>query len=217
VFQDLFNTGTLGPQWNVSNEASVEGGGSFRPSQIDMSQTVLRMAVTQDGTTAGSVGAELELNQQFGYGTYEWVMRAASTSPTSTGVGVAKSGQISSTFQYSGGNPVPTEIDAPEIEGQFPNTVEYTTFVNGVRADFSSTTLANPEAGFHAYKYIWGPGYINFYIDNVPTFTSITNVPTQPAFPIANLWGTNSTSFGGVATVGTRYMYISSFKYWNQF
>ena len=216
TYEDDFNTGVLSSDWLVSNRTGVEGGGSFSPGNIDMSQGLLRMKVTQDGTTAGSVGAEIQLKKAFGYGTYEWTMRAASTSATSGGAGTAVSGQISSTFQYSGGSPVPTEIDAAEIEGQNPNHIEYTTWLNGVRSDTGAATLANPEAAFHRYKYIWAPGRIDFYIDDVLQFTTTTNVPSAPAFPLANLWGTNSSAFGGVATAGvSRYMYVKSFKYWS--
>jgi hypothetical protein len=216
TYEDDFSTGTLSPDWIVSNRSGVEGGGAFAASQVDMSQGVLRLEVTQDGTTEGSVGAEIQLNQKFHFGTYEWTMRAASTSATKAGSGTAVSGQISSTFSYSGGSPANTEIDAPEIEGQHPNDVEYTTWLNGVRSDTGAVTLANPEAAFHRYKYVWARDSIKFYIDDVLVFTTTTNVPTNPAFPLINLWGTNSSSFGGVATAGvSRYMYVSSFKYWS--
>ena len=82
--------------------------------------------------------SEIQLNQKFGFGTYEWTMRPSSTSATKAGVGSAVSGQISSTFQYSGGSPPATEIDAPEIEGQHPSQLEYTTWLNGVRSDTST-------------------------------------------------------------------------------
>jgi hypothetical protein len=216
TFSETFNEGSLPSNWIATNRTGVEGGGSFSPSHISLSQGVLQMNVTQDGTTAGSVGAEIQLNRQFGYGTYSWSMQAAGTSATQGGSGSAVSGQISSTFQYSGGNPVGTEIDAPEIEGQFPTQIEYTTWLNGVRSDFHQTTLANPQNTYHVYKYVWSPGQIIFSLDGTPVATTTLNVPTAPAYPLANLWGTNSTSFGGLATAGvTRYMYINSFTYSN--
>jgi hypothetical protein len=216
AYSQNFSGSTIPTGWAATTATGVEGGGSFSPSHISFSQGVLQMNVTQDGTTAGSVGAEIEYNQLFGYGTYSWSMQAAGTSATQGGSGSAVSGQISSTFQYSGGNPSPTEIDAPEIEGQFPNQIEYTTWVNGIKSDFDQVTLSNPQNTYHVYKYIWAPGKIQFFIDGTSQFTTTTNVPTAPAHPIANLWGTNSTNFGGLATAGvTRYMYINNFTYSN--
>ena len=43
--------------WIVSNWGAP-GGGQFKPDHVDVSTGMLRLIVTQDGTTAGSVGGE---------------------------------------------------------------------------------------------------------------------------------------------------------------
>ena len=44
--------------------------------------------------------------------------------------------------------------------------------------------------------------------------THTRDLPTVPAPFLFNMWGTNKSSWGGMATIGpTRYMYISNFKY----
>ena len=72
--------------WIVSNWGAP-GGGQFKPDHVDLSSGMLRLIVTQDGTTAGSVGGEVQSRQLFGYGRYDFVVRASSTSPTPDGTG----------------------------------------------------------------------------------------------------------------------------------
>ena len=51
---------------------------------------MLRIKVTQTYNSSGgiaSVGGELQSKNALGFGTYEWVMRAASTSSTPNGSG----------------------------------------------------------------------------------------------------------------------------------
>ena len=55
-------------------------------------------------------------------------MRAASTSSTPNGSGYTVSGQISSGFIYV--NNSQTEIDSPEIEGQNPGTLWWTSWTS---------------------------------------------------------------------------------------
>jgi beta-glucanase (GH16 family) len=219
TFSDNFNTGTLSSNWIVSNYTSdnYAGAGSnvqFSPSAIDMSQGCLCIKLTQP-TAASSVGGELQLNQKFGYGTYSFTMRASSTSPIKGGAGNAVSGQISAVFNYlpdASYNSI-TEIDAPEIEGQHPNQLSYTSWVNGVQKAVE-VPFQSPEAGFHVYKYVWAAGKIDFYVDGMLVTSITSNVPTQAASPIINHWGTNSTGWGGVATPGVdRYMYVSNFTF----
>ena len=70
------------------------------------------------------------------------------------------------------------------------------------------------EAGFHHYKFVWVPGKIDYYIDGVLVSTHTSNLPSAPAYIMMNHWGTNSTGWGGLATVGVeRYLYVSSFNY----
>ena len=96
--------------WIVSNWGAP-GGGQFKPDHVDTSTGMLRLIVTQDGTTAGSVGGEVQSRQSFGYGRYDFVVRASSTSATPDGTGSSVSGQITGCFNFI--NDSETEIDAP--------------------------------------------------------------------------------------------------------
>ena len=53
-----------------------------------------------------------------------------------------------------------------------------------------------------------------FYIDGTQSAVSTTNIPSAPAAIDINLWGTNSTSFGGDQTLDVaRYMYVNGVTY----
>jgi endo-1,3-1,4-beta-glycanase ExoK len=218
-FSDSFSTGTLDPsKWLASNgfaPGSISGVnyGSFVPSNVDLSKGMLCLKLQQQQGSSGvlSVGGEIQSLTTYGYGTYEWVMRASSTSSTPTGAGAAVSGQISAGFSFV--NNSETEIDF-EIEGQSPDTVWMTNWISTAQKQYSSVFLASPEANFHHYKFVWIPGQITFYIDGVLVSTHTSNVPSTPAYVMVNHWGTNSTGWGGLATEGVeRYLYVSSFAY----
>ncbi len=227
TFQDTFNEGVLDTsKWVVSNyeNNNYAGGGSnvtFSPGNIDLSGGNLRMELTQP-TAGTSTGAEITTKLSFGYGTYEFSMRAGSTSPTSSGTGTTESGQISSTFIIH--NPPPsyasiTEIDAPEIEGLSARNdwIEWTVWKNSAATDPTPeyNVVTNPEDGFHRYKFVWSASSIKFYIDGVLKSTCTSGIPTVAAVIDVNFYGTNDTQWGGLATVGvTRYMYVNSVKFW---
>jgi len=227
TFQDTFDEGVLNTsKWVVSTYKSnnYAGGGSnvtFSRANVDLSGGNLRMELTQP-TADTSTGAEITTKLSFGYGTYEFSMRAGSTSPTSSGSGTTESGQISSTFIIH--NPPPTyasitEIDAPEIEGLSARNdkIEWTVWKNGTATDPTPEykVLLNPEDAFHTYKFVWSATSIKFYIDGVLKSTCTSGIPTIAAVIDINFYGTNDTKWGGLATVGvTRYMYVNSVKFW---
>ncbi len=216
TFFDNFSSGSLDTSKWIPSNWGAPGGGTFVPSNLDFSTGMLRIKVTQTYNSSGgiaSVGGELQSKQTLGFGTYEWVIRASSTSSTPTGSGVTVSGQISSGFVYV--NNSQTEIDSPEIEGQNPGTLWWTTWssVNTKQSTSSQAPFA-PEAGFHSYKCVWTPSSISFYVDGLLVSTHTGVVPQTPAYAMINHWGTNSTGWGGLATPNiTRYMFVRSFSF----
>lgn len=224
TFEDTF-TGTSinSRKWNVSNYTvnNYAGGGSdvtFSPINVKVDNG-LKMTLSQP-TAFTSSGAELTTVEKFGYGTYEFVMRAGSTSSTPTGIGETESGQISSTFIIY--DPPPsylsiTEIDAPEIEGvpSRSNEIEWTVWLDGSPTSPPPTILTNPADGFHTYAFTWSENMVQFYVDGRETQKVTSGVPSAPAVIDLNFYGTNNLEWGGVATVGvTRYMYIKSVAFW---
>ena len=216
TFYDDFSKGSLDTSKWIPSNWGAPGGGSFVPSYLDFSTGMLRIKVTQTYNSSGriaSVGGELQSKNALGFGTYEWVMRAASTSSTPKGSGYTVSGQISSGFIFV--NNSQTEIDSPEIEGQNPGTLWWTTWtsVNRKQSTSSQAPFA-PENGFHSYKCVWTKTSIKFYVDGVLVSTHTGVVPQTPAYAMINHWGTNSTGWGGLATPNiTRYMFVRSFSF----
>jgi Glycosyl hydrolases family 16/Chitobiase/beta-hexosaminidase C-terminal domain len=215
TYQTTFSNLT---DWTATNAAGpVEGGGSFSSAFASTSSGMLQLKLTQDGTTAGSVGSEVSYTGplSFGVGAYEWSMRASSTSATPTGAGAAASGSVSAGFTFF--NNSQTEIDTIEIEGQTPNLLEFTNWNTLSHSDASTATATfTPDAGFHLYRSVWTSTEVDYYVDGIlqAQHTASAAIPTHAAPPFVNHWGTNSATFGGISTPGTRYLYANSFKYW---
>jgi len=219
TFTDTFSGGTLdASKWFVDtgrapgNIAEVNSG-TLSAEHVDLSTGMLRLTLHQrvSGELATSVGAEIRSKQLFGYGTYAWVARAASTSDTPNGAGSAVSGSVTDVFNFI--NNSESEIDF-EYQGQSPATLEMTNFSTVSKSQSTTTPVAGADRGFREYKYVWSAEKIEFYVDGTLVSTHTEHIPSAPAAAMINLWGTNSSSFGGVATDGvTRYLYVSSFSY----
>jgi endo-1,3-1,4-beta-glycanase ExoK len=219
--------------WDVSNGAYNMGAitnehqGYFQPDRVSTNGGYLALKLTQErgqvGTNANGIisrGGELGTKKTYGYGTYEWRMRMSSTasSPTDT-TGKVVSGQISSGFTYV--NNSETEVDF-EVEGQFPDQLEMTTWKNTNTAtdptdqDQTETAVnvADMANQFKTYKFVWSPGEIKYSVDDKLVADQLTHVGTAPANFMINHWGTDSTDFGGLATVGTdRYELVDWARY----
>ncbi len=219
TFADTFSGGTLdATKWFIDtgrapgNIAGVNSG-TLSAEHVDLSTGMLRLTLNQSisGTLATSVGAEIRSKHLFGYGTYVWVARAASTSSTPHGSGSAASGSVTDAFNFI--NDSESEIDF-EYQGQSPGTLEMTNFSTVSKSQSTTTPVSGADSSFHEYKYVWSAAKIEFYVDGTLVSTHTDHIPTAPAAVLINLWGTNSTSFGGVATDGVaRYLYVSSFSY----
>ena len=219
TFSDTFSGGRLdATKWFVDTgraPGNIPGKnrGTLNPKNIDLATGMLRLTLTQsvsDGL-ATSEGAEIRSKQLFGYGSYVWVARAASTSDTPGGVGSAVSGTVTDFFNFI--NDSETEIDF-EYQGTSPSRLEMTNFSTVSNSQSTDTPVSGAENSFHEYRYVWRAATIEFYVDGKLVSTHTEHIPSAPAAVLINLWGTNSSSFGGVATDGvTRYLYVSSFSY----
>ena len=219
AFSDNFSNGTLDTsKWFIDTgraPGNIKGinNGTLSAEHVDLSTGMLRLTLMQtvSGALATSVGAEIRSKQLFGYGTYAWVARAASTSATPHGSGSAASGSVTDVFNFINDSESETDF---EYQGQTPSTLEMTNFATVSKSQSTSTTVPGADSNFHEYKFVWSRGRIEFYVDGTLVSTHTENIPSAPAAAMINLWGTNSTSFGGAAIGGvTRYLYVSSFSY----
>ncbi len=218
-FRESFNGGKLDTaKWFIDTgraPGNIEGAnqGTLSADHVDLSTGMLRLSLTQtvSGGMATSVGAEIRSRQLFGYGTYIWVARAASTADAPQAEGAPVSGAVTDFFTLI--NNSETEIDF-EYEGQYPGKLEMTSYSTVDKKQSTSAAVAGAENGFHEYKFVWRRESIEFYVDGALVSTHTEHIPSKPAAVLINLWGTNSRLFGGVATSGvTRYLYVSSFSY----
>jgi len=219
TFSDTFSGGVLdATKWCVDTgraPGNIPGknSGTLNPKNIDLATGMLRLTLTQkvsDGL-ATSEGGEIRSKQLFDYGSYVWVARAASTSDTPNGVGSSVSGTVTDFFNFI--NNSETEIDF-EYQGQSASTLEMTNFSTVSNSQSTATPVSGAESSFHEYRYVWRADRIEFYVDGKLVSTHTEHIPSSPAAVLINLWGTNSSSFGGLATDAvTRYLYVSSFSY----
>jgi endo-1,3-1,4-beta-glycanase ExoK len=219
MFTDTFSGPSLDTsKWFVDtgnapgNIAGVNKG-TLVADHVDLSTGMLRLRLTQriENGLATSEGAEIRSKKLFGYGTYVWVARATSTSPTPDGVGRAVSGAVFDVFSFI--NDSESEIDF-EYEGQSPSTLEMTNYSTVKHQQTTSAPVAGADRGFHEYKFVWSRNKIDFFVDGALLSTHTEHVPSAPAAVLINLWGTNSRTFGGIATDGaTSYLYVKSFSF----
>lgn len=219
TFADTFSGGTLdATKWFIDTgraPGNIPGVniGTLSAEHVSLSTGMLRLTLTQtvSGTLSTSIGAEIRSKKLLGYGTYVWVARAASTSAKPRGPGSAASGSVTDVFNFI--NDSESEIDF-EYQGQSPGSLEMTNFSTVSRSQTTATSVAAADRGFHEYKYVWSAAKIEFYVDETLVSTHTEHIPSAPAAVLINLWGTNSPSFGGVATDGVvRYLHVSSFSY----
>jgi len=175
--------------------------GTFDPVNVSVgSELVLSLTQTQNGSQILSSGSEVMTKQTFSYGTFEFTSRVDSV----------LSGSDSSGFLYAPNSS--TEIDMEQV-GNKPDAVDCTNW-KGV-SDFQDTEITGFHQGnSHTFRIVWAPTHVDWYVDGQLVVSHTQAVPSAPAPFLFNMWGTNKSSWGGMATIGpTRYMYISNFHY----
>jgi endo-1,3-1,4-beta-glycanase ExoK len=197
-YNGFWNTPTLTGQWSDTKTTIV--------------QDTLRLELTtvSNGSNFQATASELTSNLLYGFGTYELLVRSASTSNTPNGVGNAVPGNVTGVFLYV--NNSETEIDF-EIQGKSPNQLDTVSYSGLSNKHYQFNPTVDLSQGFHTYKLIWQPDRMEFYLDNVLKWTNTLDVPQKNAYLIFNLWATNDVNFGGLSTVGSVYAYVKSAYY----
>lgn len=205
--------------------------GYFVPSHVIVGGGYLALVLTQAtgpvDTCAGFIsdGAEIYTRKTYGYGTYEWTMRMSSTATTPTGSGSPVSGSVSAGFIYVNNSETEIDFEFPGYEASAPHPSDTLYMVNWLNPSpssaptdseetYSTATGLNVASTFHAYKFVWQAGSIQYYVDGALTTTHTTNIPSAPAHFMINHWGTDNVNWGGTGTANvTRYFYIQSVSY----
>lgn len=224
TFHDNFQAGKLDAdkwivaQWKSADTKPGINAGLYVPETIDLSQGVLRIGVVQKQVAVGEVqsfGGAIQSKEKFGFGTYEFVIRQTSDSPTFDGKGSVKTGGVSSGFIYNKNSE--SEIDVEFLGDR--NSVWMTNWHNKTPQTPPTSDCKHTEEvrrgdlykGFHDYKVIWTSKRVDWYIDGKLVASHKDHVPQEPAHIILQHRGTNSDKWGGVASVNvTRYAYFKS-------
>ena len=190
------DSGTAPPVGNKNGNV-----GTFDPNNVTVgSELVLSLTQTESGSQINSSGSEVITDRTFTYGTFEFTSRVA---------GVF-SGSDSGGFLYASNSE--TEIDMEQV-GNKPDAVDCTNW-HGVSNFQDTEVFGFDQTNSHDFKIVWQPSFVDWYVDGNLVVHHTQSVPSAPAYFLFNMWGTNSSSWGGTATIGPmRYMYISSFKY----
>jgi beta-glucanase (GH16 family) len=201
-------------KFRVSDWTTWSLGTTFSPTNVALVNGELELTLTQVQQSDGSfknTGGEVATLQEFGYGTFEWVAKMASSG------GVPTSGNISAVFVYKvdSTSSFDTEIDF-EQQGNRPDVVNLTTWTQPLfgTQETSEVPLSGQFDGYHTYTFTWAPSVITFAIDGVVVrqhYRQIGSITPVPA--MMNLWGTNDHAWGGPATPGTVRMYVRSFTW----
>lgn len=215
-FREDFNTMDTS-RWTVSTWTSPgqkeNHRGEFKMDNVEVVNGHLRLRLDQFNNEDGklSLGAEVGSVEEFGYGTYEFRMRASTTSPTPNGAGEAVSGAVSAAFVYAPA--AITEIDV-EFESNRPGVTHFLSWWGETRKNQHTEKKLNGVDQFHVYKFVWTEAGVEFYRDDVLVSTHKRVVPSTPGRMLFNHWGTHSDWWGGFASPGvTRYVYVDWFQF----
>ena len=208
--------------WKSANNIPGLNEGVYVPETIDFSQGMLRIAVTQQyapgsNSLVFSKGGCIWTYEKFGYGTYEFVMRESTTSPTPYGPGKTLTGAVSSAYIYLKNSE--SEMDLEFLGDK--NHIFMSTWhnTNPQNPPVFSTSKVTDEVtsknrlgdDFHTYAIVWTPKSVVYLIDGRQVAKHTSHIPSAPAYIILQHRGTNSNLWGGRATVGVmRYTYIKS-------
>lgn len=223
TFVDNFTTLDL-TKWTVSTWSApgknATHTGKFLASNVAIVDGMLCLKLQQvknaDGTFT-STGGEITSNATFGFGTYEFEVKASSTASSSSALGNAVSGTITGCFNY--GPSSITEIDY-EVEGNSRNNFWQFTSWKGETNPCETHKVGPatdgilPHQAFFNIKFVWTPSDITFFRNGIQVAKHTVVVPQTACPMMFNHWGTNDPNWGGYATPGVeRFMWVRKFSF----
>ena len=118
-------------------------------------------------------------------------------------------------FNYRAGSE--TEIDI-EVEGEPQRAMlfQFTTWKgeNLPNEHHTYWPAIRPSDTFHTLSFKWYPDKCEFYVDDVLQAIHLKVVPSLPAKPMINHWGTHNSNWGGLATLDVeRSIIVRSFSF----
>jgi phosphatidylinositol-3-phosphatase len=170
VYRDDFCGSSLGDSWAAYDSAGHNGNGTRSPEQIAVSNGILRMTGTADGTTAGMSS---RYAQQYG----RWEVRARFPA------GCGCYHPVLILWPESGNWPEAGEIDFAEVFGADRQKVNFILHYSAEDRQLSSS-LPIDTTQWHHYAVEWTPDHIIGYVDG-EEFFSTDRLDVQPPGPMA--------------------------------
>lgn len=194
--------------------------GNFSRDNVTIVDGYLRLQLSQSRDARGkytSSGGEISTVQNFGYGDYEFRMRAGTTSLTPNGPGKVVRGAVSAAFVYAP-NAI-TEIDIEFESNERRNATHVLSWIGqNYKRDKEHTQLMLPGPGpadrFYTYRIEWRPGMITYFRDGKQIARHTKKIPSTSGKMLFNHWGSHNEWWGGWASPGeTRYAYVDYFEF----
>jgi len=225
VFEDHFDGNKLTNSWLISgwtiNHVPNRHVCYLVPENVIVRDGYLAIRLIQeqgqvddnpDGTI--SYGGLIYTKLKYGYGIYEFHVRMSSTAVDPLRDGAPAPGSHSGPFIYEE-NSI-TEI-AFEFFGDKPDELNLLTWNNADRMDpitvddrtKSIVEIPGLSTQFHIMTFIWEPGRVSFYVDDVLEAVHTTNIPTRPARIMLYHCG-----YSCCPTIGVeRYFFVDKVRY----
>lgn len=145
----------------------------WSPKSVDFSDEVMNVSLFEENGTY--FGGEYRTHKRYGYGYYSVMMQP-----------IKCDGVISSFFTYTG---FPwDEIDI-EFLGDDTTNVQFNYYTKGKgNHEFHYKLGFDASEGMHEYGFYWAPDSITWYVDTVPVYRAVKDIPTTPGQILCNVW-----------------------------
>lgn len=225
VFEEAFSVGKLDVNlWRATTETgSTDGAGntpSFTPANANLSHGMLALKLQQEEAGAGivSTGAQVKSKRRFGYGTYEFAIRASSIAHDPTEPATAINGAVTSIFlEYDAGVDGYIKIGF-QAEGlwQRADNWQIVCYDSNNSPPTVVVPANKPGSDFYNLKFVWTPERVQFFINNKLVHTLEESLVPLTGQIVFSHSGTNDPDWGGLAATSDIYdrtVFISYFRY----
>lgn len=190
--------------WAVPGACDEEHFSIFVPSLVTPG---IEIAVKQEAPEEKicSYGGEIKSLAKLGPGTFTWeaqMPKPVSGSVATLGL-ILNNGQVEISFETCGNRP--DEVCCSNFVGLAIQNVAF--------GDNEWVPFGDLSDDFHKFQLVWTRGQLDFYIDDVPVYSTQDHVPNTPANVVINHYGSNA-EWGGKAMFNVeRVLRVRRFSY----
>lgn len=186
---------------------------SYAPANLNYDFGMVRVALNQ--TSGASSGGHIVSRTRYNYGSYEFVLRVATSAESPNAPGALIPGTLTEFGLFFDGDEGGYNSISLKHEGQWQRGNQFTA-TNSDGSGMTTTVLEAPapEAGFYSVKIVWESDRIEYFVQGKLLATVTTNVPSIAANAFFAVRGANDANDGGLAALNSpRYAYLSYFRW----